>query len=346
MKKIIFFLLLSLNFFLGAYAQHSLVIDSVYEDSQDLEARANFKLDVEGNPLALVKIVLPLPNVKVDKESNAGVFDVVTKTGEIWSWITATEDYGATEITIQHEDYYPLTVKFQDYGIEPKGKSVYRILVSIPSVVFEDATRLYNGMKFAAADSIYRMVLEDASSSNSERIISRKRLQEIPELIQINKAARHCATQYINLKKSPNGVPKEQLICTLDSAIYWYGRLKSFTSIPKAQAIYDKFVEIKGKIQGTKVFSGVVSLMQRKSGQLVKLKNQELKGVIMKIYQHNQLTKAIPFDTDNNGRFDIEVPDLGRCEIIVEFLDGNIIYTSGKTSIDNDKNLNVKLFKQ
>lgn len=66
----------------------------------------------------------------------------------------------------------------------------------------------------------------------------------------------------------------------------------------------------------------------------------------MKIYQHNQLTKAIPFDTDNNGRFDIEVPDLGRCEIIVEFLDGNIIYTSGKTSIDNDKNLNVKLFKQ
>ena len=53
MKKICFFLLLSLYCFVGSYAQHSLVIDSVYEDTQDLEARANFKLDAEGNPLAM-----------------------------------------------------------------------------------------------------------------------------------------------------------------------------------------------------------------------------------------------------------------------------------------------------
>ena len=349
MRKISFIVFLFFCCLQGLFAQqNTLTVDSVYEDTQDMEARANFKLDAEGNPLALVKVVLPLPDVQIDKEGNSGICEVVSKTGEIWSWITATEDYGATEITIQHANYYPVTIKFADYGIVPKGKTVYRVLVTIPSALFDDASRLYTSMKFEKADSVYRLVLTDPACSASEKNLARKRLQELPEIESVNRAARMYALQYIKLSKQKEGVNKNVLINKLDSAIYWYGRLSNLAAVPNAKKIYEKFVENKSKIQGTKIFAGQLFLYEKGSGAiLVKKRSQVLSGVMLKVYQDDKLTKAIPFETDAWGKFHVDIPGVDRCEASFEYLDGKTRYASERLTItSSDKNLNVKLYKQ
>lgn len=304
-------------------AQNYLTVDTVYYDIRDLEAAANEKKDNLGNPYALVKIELPLQEVKV--EETADITEVDYRTGEIWAYITASEDYGATEITIKHGNYYPLTVKFADWGIEPQGKRVYRIVVSLPTALFAEATRFYNNLKFSNADSLYRLAVTDASTTDIEKTVSAKRLESIDRAAKINTTASYYAQRYLKMRKAINAgedVSRNDVLSTLDSCIFWYNLLAAETSIEKAVKTLEKFTEIRAEVQGTKIIEGNIVCFDILSGSVrQKKKTKKMKDVKATIVKDKDEEEIVvkTFDTDDNGNFALELSDVTTGKISFEY---------------------------
>lgn len=308
--------------FANAGAQENyLTVDTVYYDAQDLEAAANVKLDKIGNPCALVKIELPLQQVIIDKDAN--VMDVDYRTGEIWTYITANEDYGATELRIQHGSYYPLVVKFSDWGIEPKAKCVYHIVVSIPTALFAEATRLYNSLRFVEADSLYRLALTSENTTSVEKELCQKRISLIRDTKYLRDQGSKYAAEYAKLMakiKAGETVPKSTVLAVADSAIFYYNSLFSFTAIDRAQRMRRMFTKVKSEIAGTMVVQCEIELFQiYGKGLRTKKKAQKLKDVSVTIKKGDDETIVKKIDTDDKSRFSLELSDALGSEISVEY---------------------------
>ena len=175
--------------------QGELVVDTMYYDATDLEAQANIEYDNNKQPYALIKIEIPLDGVQV--EQNATVGKTVHKTGELWAYVTADPDYGATDIVLQHSEFHALRVSFVEWGLdELKGKCVYRIRVSVPSAVVAQANRFYEKLRFGDAQEMYDDIVNNASSSEFDRNFARKRLALLPQLMAANENATLYAKRY------------------------------------------------------------------------------------------------------------------------------------------------------
>lgn len=341
--KTILTLLLLVSAYTAKAQQGELVVDTMYYDANDLEAQANIVNDNNNQPYALIKIEIPLDGVVVEK--NATIGKTLQKTGEVWAYVTADPDYGATDIVLQHSEFHALRVAFAEWGLdELKGKCVYRIRVSVPSAVVAQANRFYEKLRFKDAQEMYNDIVNNESSSEFDRNFARKRLVILPQLMTTNENATLYAKRYI--KAAQDGeANKNYIICTLDSAAYWYNRLYQLSSIGAAKSLADKFGKILSEKRMTKVLEGSVSLMYKHENVWVKRKQQKISGVTLEIHygDSDAVRTKLQFDTDEQGNFSLESKGGYNDTLVFSYSGGGKKYKSTKISHNGDAKLVVVL---
>ena len=323
--------------------QGELVVDTMYYDATDLEAQANIEYDNNKQPYALIKIEIPLDGVQV--EQNATVGKTVHKTGELWAYVTADPDYGATDIVLQHSEFHALRVSFVEWGLdELKGKCVYRIRVSVPSAVVAQANRFYEKLRFGDAQEMYDDIVNNVSSSEFDRNFARKRLALLPQLMAANENATLYAKRYIKAAQTGEA-NKNYVICTLDSAAYWYNRLYQLSSIGAAKTLADKFGKLLSEKRQTKVLEGTVSIMYKHENVWVKRKQQKISGVTLEDHygDSDAVRTKIQFDTDEQGNFSLEFNGGYDDTLVFHYTDGVKKYKSNEIKHSGDAKLLVVL---
>lgn len=329
------------------WGQDELRVDTMYYDSSDLEARANVKSDLNGNPYALIKISLPLSDAVVEKSAVVG--PTQTAVGELWAYVTAGDDYGASQITLQHAAYHPLTIKFSDWGIHTiEGKCVYRMVVSVPSASLTQANIAYERLQLTKARGDYKLVLENENASEYDKTFAQRRLSGLPELISINNAATQYAKRYIDLQKSENenGIKKKDIIQCLDSAIYWYRTLYRFSSIAQAKTLSERFENIRYEIVGSKIIEGAIDIMEKKNRAVwIKRKREKLENVIVKITKKNMLDEeeTMIIHTDDNARFRLELKNSFQVILQFEYREEDKRFVSSEIESTEDNKLTITL---
>lgn len=324
--------------------QDELVVDTMYLCDNDLEAQANVVKDNNGQPYALLKIELPLEGAQMEKTATVG--DVIQKTGELWVYVTADPDYGATEVVIQHPAYHPLTVVFSDWNLdELKGKCVYRIKVSVPSALLTMANDKLNKLRLKDAQEAYQVIVTDETASASDRIFAEKRLASLPQWMQINENATLYAKRYIKMVKE--GVAsKDVLINTLDSTVYWYSRLYTVSGVYQARTMSNRFSKILEEMRGTTVVEGTIDLMQKmSSGMWTKKKRRALSKVTVEIRKQlmrDEYTAQV-ISTDEQGRFSMEIKNSSNVVLVFKCTYDGVLYKSSEIELSDDKYLNVSL---
>lgn len=343
-QKIALLLISMLVSVIAAKAQQGeLVVDTMYYDATDLEAQANIEYDSNKQPYALLKIEIPLDAVQI--EQNATVGKAVQKTGELWAYVTADPDYGATYIVIQHSEFHPLRVTFSEWGLdELKGKCVYRIRVTVPSAAVAQANRFYEKLRFKDAQDLYTDIANSESSSEFDRNFANKRLAALPQLMSTNENATLYAKRYINAVQDGEA-NKNYIICTLDSAAYWYNRLYQLSSIGAAKTLAEKFTKILVEKQSTRVLEGTISIMYKQDKVWVKKKQQKVTGVILKDYydETDAVRTELSFDTDDQGNFSLEFSGRSNDNLVFFYNDGTKKYKSTKIKQHGDAKLSVVL---
>lgn len=322
--------------------QGELVVDTMYYDTTDLEAQANIVYDNNNQPYALIKIEIPLENVKI--EQNATVGKTVQKTGEVWVYVTADIDYGATNIVIQHSEYHALRVEFSDWGLdEIKGKCVYRLRVSVPSAALAEANRCYDNLRFKDAQDLYAEIVNNESSSEFERKFASIRLTKLPQLMSTNEVATLYAKRYINAVQE-GAADKEYILCALDSASYWYKRLYQLSNIGISKTLADKFDSILVDKQQTRVIEGTVFYLQGQQGRFIKKSANNHKGIIVK-HTGKKNEETLSVDTDDQGKFSIEYKIWKNDKLVFLYNDGTKEYKSDEIKPREDSKI-VVYFKR
>ena len=341
--KTVFSLLMLLTVSNAKAQQGELVVDTMFYDASDLEAQANIVYDNNTQPYALSKIEIPLEGVQVEK--NATVGKTVQKTGELWAYVTADPDYGATDIVLQHSEYHALRVAFAEWGLDDlKGKCVYRIRVTVPSAVVAQANRFYEKLRFKDAQDMYNDIVNNESSSEFDRNFARKRLAALPQLMTTNENATLYAKRYI--KAAQDGeANKNYIICTLDSAAYWYNRLYQLSSIGAAKSLADKFGKLLAEKRQTKVLEGSICIMYKHDKVWVKRKQQKISGVTLEDHygDSDAVRTKLQFDTDEQGNFSLEFNGGYNDTLVFSYSDGAKKYKSTKISHNGDAKLTVVL---
>lgn len=341
--KTVFSLLMLLTVSNAKAQQGELVVDTMFYDASDLEAQANIVYDNNTQPYALLKIEIPLEGVQVEK--NATVGKTVQKTGELWAYVTADPDYGATDIVLQHSEYHALRVAFAEWGLDDlKGKCVYRIRVTVPSAVVAQANRFYEKLRFKDAQDMYNDIVNNESSSEFDRNFARKRLAALPQLMTTNENATLYAKRYI--KAAQDGeANKNYIICTLDSAAYWYNRLYQLSSIGAAKSLADKFGKLLAEKRQTKVLEGSICIMYKHDKVWVKRKQQKISGVTLEDHygDSDAVRTKLQFDTDEHGNFSLEFNGGYNDTLVFSYSDGAKKYKSTKISHNGDAKLTVVL---
>lgn len=341
--KTVFSLLMLLTVSNAKAQQGELVVDTMFYDASDLEAQANIVYDNNTQPYALLKIEIPLEGVQV--EENATVGKTVQKTGELWAYVTADPDYGATDIVLQHSEYHALRVAFAEWGLDDlKGKCVYRIRVTVPSAVVAQANRFYEKLRFKDAQDMYNDIVNNESSSEFDRNFARKRLAALPQLMTTNENATLYAKRYI--KAAQDGeANKNYIICTLDSAAYWYNRLYQLSSIGAAKSLADKFGKLLAEKRQTKVLEGSICIMYKHDKVWVKRKQQKISGVTLEDHygDSDAVRTKLQFDTDEQGNFSLEFNGGYNDTLVFSYSDGAKKYKSTKISHNGDAKLTVVL---
>ena len=238
-----------------------------------------------------------------------------------------------------------MRVAFTEWGLdELKGKCVYRIRVSVPSAVVAQANRFYEKLRFKDAQEMYNDIVNNESSSEFDRNFARKRLAALPQLMSTNENATLYAKRYI--KAAQDGeANKNYIICTLDSAAYWYNRLYQLSSIGAAKSLADKFGKILSEKRMTKVLEGTVSLMYKHENVWVKRKQQKISGVTLEIHygDSDAVRTKLQFDTDEQGNFSLESKGGYNDTLVFSYSGGGKKYKSTKISHNGDAKLVVVL---
>lgn len=103
---------------LTASAQQ-LTVKSMQAAGNDISASTFLRLDAQGNPCALVKVLLPASGMQFDGNV---VGSVDNKAGEYWVYMTA----GSQELRVKSARQTIATIRFADYGVQPvQGKATY-----------------------------------------------------------------------------------------------------------------------------------------------------------------------------------------------------------------------------
>lgn len=110
---------------LAVYAQE-LKVSSMKAAPMDLSASTHMRRDANGDPCALVKVVLRAEGASF--EGNI-VGDTEFRTNEYWVYMTA----GSKMLQIKHISADPTLIRFTELGVEPlQGKQTYILMVSLP----------------------------------------------------------------------------------------------------------------------------------------------------------------------------------------------------------------------
>lgn len=124
MKKTLF---LTIMILFGAsftvFAQ-PLKVTSFYANSRDLSASRFEKKDINGVPCGLIKVWLPMSDVKFV----GNVLDYSYKNGEWWVYMTK----GSKRVTIKTSKYPPLCFEFVEKRIQIQSNVTYVMTVELP----------------------------------------------------------------------------------------------------------------------------------------------------------------------------------------------------------------------
>ena len=135
MARLLFIIIGFLLFGLGewkGYAQ-TLSVESVIEEKNNVIGRAETRLDLNNQPCALLKIVMPCAISRV--EGNF-IGKPISKNGEQWVYVTG----GSNRIDIIPDGFLPVSINFTKYGIKRlKGGIVYKVKL-VEQVEGEDWT--------------------------------------------------------------------------------------------------------------------------------------------------------------------------------------------------------------
>jgi len=133
MKKVLL-LIIAFFFSVVVLAQDELKVKSFLPDLTDLTARTAARMDNEGIPCALVKVVIPAKDVAFECGNLASmvVGDVSFHTNEYWVYLVAGQ-YGAKHLKIKHPSFPTIDVVFRDYGIPTlEQQTTYTLIISYP----------------------------------------------------------------------------------------------------------------------------------------------------------------------------------------------------------------------
>lgn len=127
MKRIVIFATILLTA-IGLQAQE-LTVKSLEMATTDISASTQRRVDLNGNPCALVKVQLATSGAKF--EGNV-IGDTEFKTGEYWVYMTD----GSYMLQVKHPSFLPLMVNFRDYDIRGvKPLNTYVLTLSMPQLL-------------------------------------------------------------------------------------------------------------------------------------------------------------------------------------------------------------------
>ncbi|MBP5628526.1 MAG: SUMF1/EgtB/PvdO family nonheme iron enzyme [Bacteroidaceae bacterium] len=130
MRKILSVIFLFLSLF--AYSQEIAVSETEFLEN-DLAARTNPRLDANGNPCALIRVVLP--SVQGMQFEGWVVGKAGYKPGEYQVYVPA----GTKKISFRHADYLPGEIVFT---VPIEGKCVYRVKLTAPELPKQGTKKL------------------------------------------------------------------------------------------------------------------------------------------------------------------------------------------------------------
>lgn len=129
MCKRLILLLITHIFFSITLMGQDLKVRTMSLNTSDLSASTYERKDLNGTACALVKVLLPYPNVKF--EGNI-IPPVEYKTGEYWVYMSS----GSQELRIKHPQAQPLHVIFSNYAINKvESKSTYNLSIQMPTIL-------------------------------------------------------------------------------------------------------------------------------------------------------------------------------------------------------------------
>lgn len=101
-----------------------LTVKSMQAAGNDISASTYVRLDAQGNPCALVKVLLPVSGMQF--EGNV-VGNIDNRAGEYWVYMNA----GSQELRVKATGQTKATIRFADYGVQPvQGKATYVVTIS------------------------------------------------------------------------------------------------------------------------------------------------------------------------------------------------------------------------
>ena len=105
-------------------------------NSSDLSAATHGRTSKNGQPCALVKVMLPFEDVSF---SGDVVGETEFKTNEYWVYMPQ----GTKELTIEYSDMEPVKVGFKQFGVKGlEGKNTYNLRMSFPIDMLTNDTNL------------------------------------------------------------------------------------------------------------------------------------------------------------------------------------------------------------
>lgn len=115
-------------------AQEELNVKSFLPSVNDLSARTNLRVDGNGRPCALVKVIFAEKNATFECGDLASMIvgDVSFHTNEYWVYLVAGQG-GAKHLSIKHPNYLTIDVVFSDYGFSTlEAQTTYTLVVTKP----------------------------------------------------------------------------------------------------------------------------------------------------------------------------------------------------------------------
>ena len=226
-----FLLILMVLFCCQGHAQE-LLVSKVERLDSDITARTTPFFDLNGDPCALVKVNLVMPNV----EFEGNVIKDIQKKGQYWLYMVG----GSRILTIYHSRLLPCKIDFKEYGINKlEEKCTYSVTLNVPSELYssllineniEDPVKYDSEKEDLLADSI--KVLMDKHRYDEAFVLAKRGVEEGSVI-----STHLLAVMYYN------GYGTEKL----DSLAHKYSGIAAENGYPASQRIYGlNFIHARG----------------------------------------------------------------------------------------------------
>lgn len=211
MKK--FFLsFFALLFCLGISAQE-IKVKYIELDPSDLEPRTNPHYDGEGEPCALVKVVVPSLKGMVFRDDFIMEEPVYTP-GEYRIWVSAD----IRKIKFQHEDYVSGEIDFKKTPL--KGKCAYIVMLDVPkgadtvyvdewSRLTAEGSRLFSMREYESALNCYKSALSRIGKKDDRKAFTQLNISLCDSCMVLTRMSDVAMQELLNLKKSGTASQRE-----------------------------------------------------------------------------------------------------------------------------------------